>query len=128
MTEKNQTANPIAWVEIPVTDMARAKTFYGHVFGFEFEMNELGDLKMAFLPTAPQSWGCGGALMLNENYIPSHEGPQIYFSTADIEGTLKKVETAGGIIFQHKKSIGPYGFIAFFEDSEGNRIGLHSMK
>lgn len=119
--------NPFNWVEIPVTDIERAKTFYAGVFGFKFEMLTMNGLTMAFFPSDPKGWGCGGSLMQSDMYKPSHEGPMVYFSVLDIEATLAKAEKSGGQIFKHKESIGQFGFIGFFGDSEGNRIGLHSL-
>jgi predicted enzyme related to lactoylglutathione lyase len=40
---------------------------------------------------------------------------------------LAKVVKNGGKALMPKTSIGEWGFIANFEDSEGNRIALHSM-
>ena len=34
----------------------------------------------------------------------------------------------GGTVYKEKMSIGDYGYIAIVADSEGNTIGLHSMK
>jgi predicted enzyme related to lactoylglutathione lyase len=46
---------------------------------------------------------------------------------ADIEGTLAKIAGAGGSTIVPKMSIGEHGFFAQFQDSEGNRVALHSM-
>jgi predicted enzyme related to lactoylglutathione lyase len=46
----------------------------------------------------------------------------------NIENVLKKIERNGGKTLAPKSSIGEYGFIGLFEDTEGNRIGLHSVK
>lgn len=120
--------NPIVWAEIPVGDMNRAKTFYGNTFGFTFQMQDMGDYQLAMFPSAGTDfYGAGGALMKGESYVPSHEGPAVYIASPDIEATLRKVVQNGGRVIQHKKSIGPYGFIGVFEDSEGNRVALHSM-
>ena len=35
---------------------------------------------------------------------------------------------AGGKVFKPKFAIGPYGFCALLTDTEGNCIGVHSMK
>ena len=46
----------------------------------------------------------------------------------DVQKVLDKVEAAGGKILVPKTEISPeYGFMAVFIDSEGNRIGLHSI-
>jgi hypothetical protein len=33
----------------------------------------------------------------------------------------------GGMVLNPKMNIGEYGFVGHFEDSEGNRVALHSM-
>jgi predicted enzyme related to lactoylglutathione lyase len=52
----------------------------------------------------------------------------VYFSVPDIETVLDRVSANGGKIIQEKMSIGEYGFVAHFEDCEGNRVSLHSEK
>jgi predicted enzyme related to lactoylglutathione lyase len=85
---------------------------------------------MAFLPMGDDSKGAGGSLIeARDYYTPSHEGALIYFSCQDVDNDLSRVEDAGGEILQPKTQISPeYGFMATFEDTEGNRIALHSQK
>ena len=52
----------------------------------------------------------------------------IYFSSKDVNIEAKRVEKAGGKLIVQKKSLGKYGFIAHFIDTEGNKIGIHSNK
>ena len=52
----------------------------------------------------------------------------VYFSCADCAVEAAKAEKAGGRIQKPKMSIGPYGHIALVFDTEGNMIGLHSMR
>jgi predicted enzyme related to lactoylglutathione lyase len=52
----------------------------------------------------------------------------VYFSVDDIEATLAKAEKHGGKIIRSKTGIGEFGFVGHFEDSEGNRVALHSRK
>src|SRR5882672_4359682 len=120
-------SNPIIWVEIPVNDMERAKTFYGKAFGLTYQMVGMYGYKLALFPMDDKRVGTGGALVYGDSYKPSYEGAMIYFATKDIEASLKKVTQSGGQVIQPKKSIGEYGFVAYFQDSEGNRIALHSM-
>lgn len=119
--------NPVTWFEIPVNDMARAKAFYESVFGFELSLNEMGPLSMAWFPMFEKAPGSTGTLMKNENYTPSHAGTLVYFSVEDIEATLERVVEKGGKVLNPKMSIGEHGFTAHFEDSEGNRVALHSI-
>ncbi|MFM7486529.1 MAG: hypothetical protein ACKO13_06365 [Cytophagales bacterium] len=48
----------------------------------------------------------------------------IYFKTESIDKTLKLATENGGQILYPKTSNGNFGFVAEFEDSEGNRIAL----
>lgn len=120
------TQNPVNWFEIPVTDMARAKTFFERVFNVTLrDFPENAD--MAAFPMEMHAPGCSGALVKGDGYLPAHTGPVIYFSVADIAETLSRIETAGGKVLIPKTDIGQYGHFAHFEDTEGNRLALHTM-
>jgi uncharacterized protein len=121
-------ANPVNWFEIPVSDLSRAKTFYEQVFVIELELNEMGPMKMAWFPMVREGSGAAGTLIKSEGYAPSSSGTLVYFSVEDLQGTLNKIQGKGGKTLLPKTSIGEYGFIAHFEDSEGNRVALHSLK
>ncbi len=123
--------NPIGWVEIPVTNMARAKTFYENVFEITLQLQDFGGTLMGWLPGTEDGKGCSGSLVLQpEWYIPNRkEGVLIYFSCEDVTITLKRIETEGGRVLQPKTQISPeIGFMGLFHDSEGNRIALHSKE
>jgi predicted enzyme related to lactoylglutathione lyase len=119
--------NPVNWFEIPVTDMSRAVRFYEAVFGVSLQTMEMGPAQMAMFPMVQGGPKASGALVRTDGYTPSHAGTVIYFSVDDIEGTLAKIGSAGGSTMVPKMSIGEHGFFAQFQDSEGNRVALHSM-
>jgi predicted enzyme related to lactoylglutathione lyase len=55
------------------------------------------------------------------------EGVVLYLNgDPDLDNVLNKVEGAGGKVVMPKVSIGDNGFMAFFIDTEGNKMGLHS--
>jgi len=124
------THNPVGWFEIPVTDMDRAQKFYEAVFHIEIQRHEMQGMQMGWFPMIPDTMGATGTLMLAESYVPSHDGTMVYFTApnGDIDTTLKSVEEQGGKVMNPKMSIGEHGFVAHFEDSEGNRIALHSRE
>jgi hypothetical protein len=118
-------SNPVVYFEIPVQDIDRAIHFYTAVFDFKFEKTTIDHYEMALFPFEAPQTGISGALAKGEVYKPTKEGVIIYFSTDDIEATLKKVLANNGKILYPKTSNGDLGFVAEFEDSEGNRIALH---
>ncbi len=120
--------NAVNWFEIPVKDIERARKFYETVLGTKLTLEEMEPFKMAFFHMTEGVPGAAGTLIKGESYEPSHAGTVVYFSVDDIEETLRRVNANGGKTLLPKKSIGEYGFIAHFEDIEGNRLALHSMK
>ncbi|MFD2586891.1 VOC family protein [Croceitalea marina] len=121
--------NLIGWVEIPVTNMARARDFYEAVFEIKITIQDFGGTLMGWLPSENGKSGASGSLILQpEWYIPNRkEGVLIYFSCDDVQNALDRIESAGGRILQPKTKISDeIGFMGLFHDSEGNRIALHS--
>jgi predicted enzyme related to lactoylglutathione lyase len=123
-------ANLVGWFEIPVSDMDRARKFYETVFAVVIQVEQFGDTKMGWFPFAedPEVRGAAGSLVWNPKcYRPSAEGTLIYFSSAEIDKELNRVETSGAEILQRKTLIREHiAYMALFKDSEGNRIALHS--
>lgn len=122
--------NPIGWVEIPVTDMERAMKFYEEVFDFKLERHQMGPLDMAWFPSIPDAVGASGSLVKHKDwYKPTLDGPLVYFTafSGDVSIELERARKAGGKVWVEKKQISPdIGYMGVFEDSEGNRIALHS--
>ena len=116
------------WFEIPVKDLDRATRFYEKVFDVKLTPEEMAGMKMAFFPFDQDARGAAGALTKAESYEPSHAGTVVYFSVEDISETLRRITANGGKLLMPKTSIGQYGIIAQYEDTEGNRLALHSMK
>jgi predicted enzyme related to lactoylglutathione lyase len=120
--------NAVGWFEIPVTDLERALKFYESILGIKLSRNEMGPLKMAWFPWEEDAMGAAGSLVKADGYTPSYAGTLVYFAVQDIDGTLAKINAAGGKTILPRMSIGEYGFIAHFQDTEGNRVALHSEK
>jgi len=55
-------------------------------------------------------------------------GTVVYFACEDCAVEEARVQRAGGHVIRPKMSIGQYGAISLVVDTEGNMIGLHSMK
>ena len=122
-------ANAINWFEIPATDFSRAKKFYETMLGIEIMEMPFPEGKYGMFPADMQNGQVGGGLVQADGFNPSQDGPVVYLNGGeDLSVPLSRVETAGGKIAMPKTSIGPNGFMAFFLDTEGNKVALHSMK
>lgn len=122
----------INWFEIPVNDFERAKKFYETIFEFEMPERQMDNTRMGFLQYDYQNGGRGGAIVYDPAfYKPSADGALIYLNCEpDLQVVLDKVTIAGGKILQGKIIVSPegqLGYWALVQDSEGNRIALHSM-
>jgi predicted enzyme related to lactoylglutathione lyase len=121
----------ISWFEIPATDLDRATKFYEAIFGVSLIPMDTPNIKMRMFPVEDPMTDIGGAVVHSGGFHkPSAtDGPLIYLNgNPDVQKVLDKVEKAGGKIMVAKTEISPdYGFMAVIIDTEGNRIGLHSV-
>ena len=127
MTSKENSLN---WFEISVSDIKRAKKFYETIFGIKMETQNMMGMEMAFFPYEPGNGKASGGLVQSQMHKPSGDGVKLYLNgNPDLSKALSKVEKAGGKITMPKTKISDdIGFMAFFTDTEGNTIALHSQK
>ena len=120
--------NSLNWFEIPVADMARATKFYETVFGIQMHQMDMMGMKMAMFPQEDMNGKVSGALVQGPMHKPSADGAKIYLNgNPDLGVALGKVEAAGGKVLMAKEKISDdVGHMAFFMDTEGNAVGLHS--
>jgi predicted enzyme related to lactoylglutathione lyase len=124
------TENALNWFEIPVVDMDRAMKFYEEIFDIKMNYLEMEGLKMASFIADDMNGKVSGALAQSEMHVPSQEGVTVYLNgNPDLEIPLAKVERAGGKVVMSKTFVNEsVGYMAFFLDTEGNRVALHSNK
>jgi uncharacterized protein len=114
--------NSIAWFEIPVSDMNRAKAFYSAVLQNELKDENMGPNETSVFvyeggqgisghlyPGKPAAKGAGSTVHL---YVPS-----------PLEDSLERVKAAGGEVVSGIVKIPP-GRFAYCLDPDGNSIGL----
>ncbi len=129
MSQKmSKETNALNWFEIAVSDISRATKFYETIFEVKMEQSEMMEMKMAMFPYDPMNGKVGGALVQGEMHKPSATGSIIYLNAnPDLNLVLNRIEKAGGKVFMPKTLIDEnVGHMAFFSDSEGNTVALHS--
>ena len=122
--------NAISWFEIPVNNFERAKKFYSTIYDYDLPEQMMGEARMGFLLCDVEKGGIGGAIVSGQSKQPSADGTLAYLNGGkDLEIVLNRVETAGGKILLPKTQISPeIGYFAYFMDTEGNKLALHSVK
>ena len=119
--------NAINWFEISVKDISRAKKFYEEIFEVKMEEMEMAGMQYAMFPFDPAQQKVAGGLAQSPMHTPSTTGALVYLNAnPDLQLVLDRIEKAGGKVTMPKTDIGQNGFMAFFNDTEGNTIALHS--
>jgi predicted enzyme related to lactoylglutathione lyase len=118
----------LAGLKIYVQDMQRARGFYQKVFGLKLSRLDGTELEMWTFPMQPESYGAPGALVRMPGFPSGANSVLVYFTCTDCAVEAAKAASSGGRIEKEKFSIGQYGYISFVVDTEGNMIGLHSMR
>lgn len=124
-------ANPVGWFEIYVADLPRAKAFYEAVFArtlHQLPVPDAGDLEMWAFPWTDGGPGAAGALVKREGCPPGGGGTLVYFNCEDCAEEEARVSAAGGKVAKPKWPVGQWGFVSLVVDTEGNLVGLHSLK
>jgi uncharacterized protein len=120
-------AHALNWFEIPVTDFERAKRFYEAMLGAPIAPMQMGPVTMGMLSSDQNA--VGGALVHGDGGTPSQTGTLVYLNGGeDLAPLLARAQQAGAKVVVPKTEIGNgFGFFAHFVDTEGNKVGLHSM-
>jgi predicted enzyme related to lactoylglutathione lyase len=121
--------NAINWFEIYVNDFARACRFYEAILDCKLETTVYGPCQMGMFPCNYEK-GIGGALVKMDLVECGGKpgGTMVYLNVeGELDRVIERIPAAGGKIIKERMAIPPHGFIALFQDSEGNINGLHSM-
>jgi uncharacterized protein len=115
--------------ELPADNVERARNFYKKTF--QWEIQPMPEMNYTMVQTTavgsdqmPKEPGAiNGGIAARGSPSPV-KAPVITIAVEDIDQTLKQVAKNGGKAVQTKQSIGPMGFTAYFQDPEGNVVGL----
>jgi predicted enzyme related to lactoylglutathione lyase len=114
--------NPLVHFEFMVSDVGKAKEFYGKVFDWKFKDAESMDYVMIDTGKEP-----GGGMMKKSDETPQFALSE-YFQVDDIEETLGRVEKAGGRRGIPKMEIPDMGWWAMFFDPDGIPVMIWQAK
>jgi predicted enzyme related to lactoylglutathione lyase len=113
--------------EVPFDDADRARGFYRDVFDWQIQsMPEMNYNLVSTGPSTDQGMPSepgfiGGGMMQRQAPVTT---PVITLQVDDIDATVIAIEKHGGKAVGEKMAVGDMGFAAYFNDSEGNLMGL----
>jgi uncharacterized protein len=119
--------NSVVHFEIPADDVQRAEEFYTRAFGWS--MNRMPDFEYTMIITTPSDeMGVPKTTGSINGGMPKRgtgvDHPVITIHVDSIDATLQKVKKLGGKAATPKMPLGEMGSTAYFEDTEGNLVGL----
>ncbi|MEJ8473969.1 VOC family protein [Roseibium algae] len=115
--------NFTVWIELPVTDLDKAISFYNDVFLTSMEKVEMGPNPIAMFPV--KDGGSAGHLYPGKPPVRG-TGPTVHLACPDaLEATMERLVGAGGEVVSDPITI-PVGRFAYCLDPDGNSIGLFS--
>ena len=109
-------AGQMVHLEIPAGDTAKARAFWGGLFGWEFQAYEGSPSEYHMTRFSETS---GGAIMAADGT----PGPRVYFDVDEIDAGVTRVRELGGEASDAMPVPG-LGWIATCTDSEGNHFGI----
>ena len=113
-------ANPFVHVELHTKDVAKAKKFYGGLFGWK-----LDDMPMPGGGGAYTMVGVGegtGGGMMTDNDAPPHW--LAYVAVDDIQASTKKAKELGATVLQDVMQVGDFGWMSLLRDPTGATLAL----
>jgi uncharacterized protein len=110
-------AGQMVHLEIPAGDTAKAREFWGGLFGWEFQAFEGSPTEYHMTRFSETT---GGAIMERDDAV---QGPRVYFDVDDIKAGASRVEELGGEA-SDAMPVPSMGWFAICKDTEGNDFGL----
>jgi uncharacterized protein len=115
-------ANPFVHVELHTKDVAKAKQFYGQLFGWKLEDMPMpgGDGAYTMISVGE---GTGGGMMKDSdpNAPPSWLA---YVGVDDIKAATDKAKKLGATVVQDVMQVGDYGSMSVIRDPTGAHLAL----
>ena len=106
----------VVHLEIPADDTAKAREFWGGLFGWQWQEME-GPFEYHMTQISDQT---GGAIT---NMEPGKRGTRVYFDVDDINAGAARVKELGGAADEPSPVPGR-GWFVTCRDAEGNEFGL----
>lgn len=116
----------VVWFEIPVSNVEKAKAFYGELFNWRF--GPFDEFQKGYCMIDTDQEDLSGGFVSKTSSSTAAFSPIIYFSVMDIPEALAKAERMGAKIIKAKTIITEQaGYFAHLTDPDGNFFAIWSQ-
>jgi len=117
----------LAWNELNTRDLAGAKSFYGAVFGWDFETTDMGEMGKYTTITLGGN-PVGGILDLVERQVPDEIPPHwlVYFAVENADATIDQAKQRGANLMMGPVDI-PVGRFGILTDPHGAAFAVIAL-
>lgn len=122
--------NPVVHFEMPYEDCDRMAKFYETVFGWKVQMlgSEMGDYVLVTTAESDVKSGAPAGAIDGGFYKKTNDGqvqhPSLTIGVDDINVSMEQVRKSGGTVFGKPHDIPGVGAFVYFQDTEGNVMGM----
>jgi uncharacterized protein len=117
----------LSWNELNTRDLEGAKAFYGGVFGWTFEDNDMGEAGTYTTISLGEDM-VGGILNMTERGVPEQVPAhwQVYFAVEDTDAAVAQVEQSGGSVMVPPMEV-PAGRFSILVDPHGASFAVIAL-
>ena len=117
-------ANPFVHVELNTTDVGKAKTFYGNLFGWKLEDMPMDGGSYTIIDVGG---GTGGGIM--KHPVPGAPSAWLaYVQVDDIAAATQKAKSLGATVMKDVTDAMGHGWFSIIVDPTGAALGLWKPK
>lgn len=115
-----------SWVDLATSDVAAARSFYGQLFGWEYEENPTGPDGGVYVMATKGGANAAGIMDLSPEMAAGGVPPMwsTYLAVDDLDATASKVEGAGGQVMMPPMDVMEAGRMALVVEPSGAVVGL----
>ena len=111
------------WIDLMTSDIAKARQFYGELFGWEYETGD--EEKYGGYTTARKNGRTvAGLMQKDEDQAGMPDVWSTYLRSDDAEATAAAVTANGGQVYMPPMDVPEQGHMAVFGDAAGAAIGI----
>lgn len=118
-------ANPFVHMELNTTDLAQAKSFYGEMFGWNFQDMDMGPA--GIYSTFKPSEGPGGGIFVMPD-APTQKAWLPYVGVENLKEATDKAGSLGATVLMREQEVPGHGWFSILIDPGGAHLALWQPK